>query len=153
MSFGDEQTDEEFANKFPSCHRDFWGIKDIETISIGGKGLLGHPDWLHLPNWLHLPPAAPKICVVPPVLPQWLQLTVALAGMYTMTEEFWNSDGVNGCLMKYKPWIKMHKGLYISPAVRDHHQKEVRAIEEAMSANCAKVRLCLLYTSPSPRDS
>ena len=42
--------------------------------------------------------------------------------------------------MKYKPWITTHKRLYISPAVRDQYQKEVSAIEEAMSANCAKVR-------------
>ena len=58
-----------------------------------------------------------------------------------MTEEFWNSDGVNGCLMKYKPWIMTYKRLYISPAVKDQHQKEVCAIEEAMSYNCSNARL------------
>ena len=58
-----------------------------------------------------------------------------------MTEQCFSNQGEIGSCLKHKPWINMHKTVFISALVRLKYPKAVHAIEFAAAPNISNTKI------------
>ena len=58
-----------------------------------------------------------------------------------MNSQCFDSRADQGNCLKHKPWISMHKFVYISEQVRQFHPNCVAAIEHAASSKCSNTKI------------
>ena len=113
---------------FPQCWKNhqFWGFGKMGVVST-----VNHIP----PEWDLMSINTPKVLIThnSKEIPPWLQLHIGLGGFYVMNSQCFDSRAYQGNCLKHKPWISMHKFVYISEQVRQSHPSCVAAIEHAAS--------------------